>query len=50
MEMSCKKCQLVHDTINYFTFNCPFPFGKCEKEGKKLQKAEYLENKNNFPE
>ena len=34
--------------MNYFTSICPFESGKCGKEGKKLQKCEYLENKNNF--
>ena len=33
-----------HDIINYSTSICPFESGKCEKEGKKLQKFEYLEN------
>ena len=32
----------------YSTSICPFESGKCEKEGKKLQKFEYLENKKNF--
>ena len=27
---------------------CPFLYGKCGKEGKNLQKFEYLENENNF--
>ena len=26
----------------YSTFICPFEFGKCEKEEKKLQKLEYI--------
>ena len=34
--------------INYSTFICPFESGKCGKEGKKLQKFEYLENKKSF--
>ena len=29
---------------NYSTSICPFGSGKCGKEGKKLQKFEYLEN------
>ena len=29
-------------TSNYSTSICPFEFGKCGKEGKKLQKFEYL--------
>ena len=33
----------------YSTSNCAFEFGKCGgKEGKKLQKFEYLENEKNF--
>ena len=27
---------------------CPFESEKCGKEGKKLQKFEYLENEKNF--
>ena len=38
----------VHDIINYSSFICPFEFGKCGKEGKKLQKFEYLENEKSF--
>ena len=34
--------------LEYSTFICPFDSGKCEKERKKLQKNEYLENKNSF--
>ena len=34
--------------INHSTFTCPFESGKCGKEGKKLQKIEYLENKKSF--
>ena len=33
---------------NYSTSICPFESGKCEKEGKKSQKFEYLENKKSF--
>ena len=36
----------MHDIINYSTSICPFESGKCGKEGKKLQKVEYLENEN----
>ena len=25
-----------YEIVNYSTFTCPFEFGKCEKEGKKL--------------
>ena len=37
-----------HDIINYSTSICPFESGKCGKEGKKLQKFEYLENEKSF--
>ena len=37
-------CKPIHDII-YSTFISPFESGKCEKEGKKLQKFDYLENK-----
>ena len=40
--------QANHDIINYSTSICPFESGNCEKEGKKLQKPEYLENKTSF--
>ena len=43
-------CKPVHDIINYSTSICPFESGKCEKEGKKLQKFEYLENEESFLE
>ena len=32
----------------FSTFICPFESRKCEKEGKKLQKFEYLKNENSF--
>ena len=38
----------IHDIINYSTSIWPFEFGKCGKEGKKLQKSEYLENEKSF--
>ena len=38
----------IHDIINYSTSICPFESGKCGKEGKKLQKIEYLENEKSF--
>ena len=41
-------CKPVHDIINYSTSICPFESGKCGKEGKKLQKFEYLENEKSF--
>ena len=40
--------KLVHDIINYSSSICPFESGKCGKEGKKLQKFEYLENEESF--
>ena len=36
------------DIINYPISICPFVSGKCRKEGKKLQKFEYLENEKSF--
>ena len=36
--------------MNYSTSICPFESGKCEKEGEKLQKFEYLGNKKSFLE
>ena len=38
----------VHDIINYSTSIFPFESGKCEKEGKKLQKIEYFEHEKSF--
>ena len=37
----------IHD-INYPTSICPSESGNCGKEGKKLQKLEYLQNKKSF--
>ena len=37
-----------YDIINYFTSNCTFESGECGKEGKKLQKCEYLGNEKSF--
>ena len=34
----------IHDSIDYSTFICPFESGKGGKEGKKLQKFDYLKN------
>ena len=45
---SVNLCKPIHDIINYSTSICPFVSGKCGKEGKKLQKFEYLENKKIF--
>ena len=38
----------IHDIINYSTSICPFESGNCGKEGKKLQKFEYIENEKSF--
>ena len=37
-----------HFMTSYSTSICPFESGKCEKEGKKSQKFEYLENEKSF--
>ena len=37
-----------YDIMNYSTSICPFESGMCGKEGKKLQKFEYLENEKSF--
>ena len=34
--------------MNYSASTSPFESGKCGKEGKKLQKFEYLENEKSF--
>ena len=46
--MSPNLCKSIQDIINYSTFICPFESGKCEKEGKKFQKIEYLQNEKSF--
>ena len=46
--ISAHLCEPIHDIKNYSTSICPFLYGKCGKEGKKLQKLEYLENKKGF--
>ena len=38
----------IHDIINYSSSICRFESGKCGKEGKILQKLEYLENEKSF--
>ena len=38
----------IHDIINNSTSICLFESGKCGKEGKKLQKFKYVENKKSF--
>ena len=40
--------QAIHDIINYSSSSCPFESGRCGKEGKKLQKFEYLNNEKSF--
>ena len=45
---SANLCKPTHDIINYPTSICPFVFGKCGKEVKKLQKFGYLENEKSF--
>ena len=45
---SANLCKPIHDIINYSTSVCPFESGKFGKEGKKLQKFEYLENEKSF--
>ena len=45
---SANLCKPIHDIINYFNSIYPFESGKCGKEGKKLQKFEYLENEKSF--
>ena len=45
---SANLCKAIHDIINYYTSIWPSEFGKCGKEGKKLQKFEYLENEQSF--
>ena len=32
----------ANDIRNYSNSTCPFKSGKCGKEGKKVQKCEYL--------
>ena len=41
-------CKPIHDIINYSTSICLLEFRRCGKEGKKLQKFEYLENEKSF--
>ena len=41
-------CKPIHDIINYSTSICPFESEKCRKEGKNIQKFEYLENEKSF--
>ena len=41
-------CKPIRDIINCSTSIFPFESRKCGKEGKKLQKLEYLENEKSF--
>ena len=45
---SANLCKSNYDIIKYSTPICSFESGSCGKEGKKLQKVEYLENKKSF--
>ena len=45
---SANLCKPIHDIINYSTPICPFESGRYGKEGKMLQKFEYLENEKGF--
>ena len=45
---SANLCKPIYDIINYSTFICPFESEKFGKEGKIIQKFEYLENKKSF--
>ena len=45
---SANLCKPIHGIIKYSTSIYPFESRKCEKEGKKLQKFEYLKNKKSF--
>ena len=45
---SASLCKSIHDIVNHFTLISPFESGKCGKEGKKLLKIEYLEDKGSF--
>ena len=38
----------IHDIINYSTFIFPFECERYGKEGKKLQKCKYVEDKKSF--
>ena len=48
MTKSAILCKPIRDIINYSSFICPFEYGKCGKEGKKIQKFEYLEKEKSF--
>ena len=44
----CNLCKLINNIINYSTSIYHFVSEKCWKEGKTLQKFEYLENEKSF--
>ena len=44
---SANLCKTIYD-INYYTSIRPFESRQCGKEGKELQKFEYLENEQSF--
>ena len=45
---SANLCKPIYDIINYSNSICRFESGKYGKEGKKLQKFEYLKNEKGF--
>ena len=45
---SVNLCKSIDDIIIYSTSIHPFESRNCGKEGKKLQKFEYLENEKSF--
>ena len=45
---SANLCKSIYGIIYYSTSICPVESGNCGKEGKKLQKTEYLKNKKSF--
>ena len=45
---SSNLCKPIHGIINYSTSICLFRYRNCGKEGNKLQKFDYLEDKKSF--
>ena len=45
---SANLCKSIHDIVNYSTCTCPFESRNCGKEGKKLQKFEYIKKEKSF--
>ena len=45
---STSLCKAIYDIINCSTSICPSLSGNCGKEGKKVQKLEYLKKENSF--